>query len=166
MKYFLPLLLICFLPLSGFGQTKVSGLVYDDLGNPIPFANVVFPASTQGTITNEDGRFYLESDDTYDSIKVSFVGFTTREIKLEKKVNYNLSIVLEAETETMDEVVIYTGKQPKKNNPAIDILRKIWANKRQNGLSQFDQYQYDKYEKVEFDLNTIDSALINSKIFN
>ena len=51
------------------------------------------------------------------------------------------------------------------NNPAIRILKKIWERKRKNGLNQFKQYQYDKYEKVEFDLNTIDSALIKSKLF-
>ena len=166
MKNIFRFIIIAFLPLIGLSQTKVGGMVYDSLGNPIPFANVVYLGSTEGTITNEDGRFYLESDKTYDSIKVSFVGFASRTIPLEKRVNYNLSIVLEEETETMAEVVIYSGKQPKENNPAIDILRKIWENKRRNGLSQFKQYEYDKYEKVEFDLNTIDSALINNRIFN
>src|SRR5690606_7857852 len=34
-----------------------------------------------------------------------------------------------------------------------------------NGIRMFDQYQYDRYEKVEFDLNTIDSAMIKSKLF-
>ena len=61
--------------------------------------------------------------------------------------------------------MIYTGKTSKKNNPAIDILRKIWERKKKNGLRQFKQYEYDKYEKVEFDLNTIDSALMKSKLF-
>ena len=58
-------------------------------------------------------------------------------------------------------------KQSKKasENPAIRILQKIWKRKRQNGLSQFKQYEYNQYEKVEFDLNTIDSALIKSKLF-
>ena len=65
----------------------------------------------------------------------------------------------------MAQVVVYTGKQSKKNNPAIDILRKIWAKKRDNGIRKFSQYKYDKYEKIEFDLNTIDSALIKSKLF-
>ena len=53
----------------------------------------------------------------------------------------------------------------KRTIPAIDILRKIWENRRENGVKKFKQYQYDKYEKLEFDLNTIDSALIKSKIF-
>ncbi len=80
-------------------------------------------------------------------------------------MNYDVKIVLKEIIESLDEVVIITGKQSKKNNPAIDILRKIWEQKRNNGLKQFNQYEYDKYEKVEFDLNTIDSSLIKSKLF-
>jgi hypothetical protein len=61
--------------------------------------------------------------------------------------------------------VVYAGKTSKKNNPALDILRKIWERRRKNGLKMFKQYQYDKYEKVEFDMNTIDRAMMKSKIF-
>ena len=55
-------LLILFLAISllSFAQTKVSGEVIDDFGDPIAFANVFFQNSTEGTITNENGRFYLE----------------------------------------------------------------------------------------------------------
>ncbi|MFI8377379.1 DUF5686 family protein [Leeuwenhoekiella sp. NPDC079379] len=166
MKRIFFLLILALIPVLTHSQTKAGGMVYDDAGNPIPFANVIFAGSSEGTITNEDGRFYIQSDATYTALKVSFVGFQSKEIALPKKVNYDLEITLGEETESLNEVVIYTGKQSKKNNPAIDILRKIWENKRSNGLSNVKQYQYDKYEKVEFDLNTIDSALINSKIFN
>ena len=166
MKYLFSVLLFIAMPLVVMAQTKAGGLVFDESGNPIPFANVVFDGSTEGTITNEDGRFYLQSDNSYDKLKISFVGFESLIVDLPQRVNYNLEITLKEETANLNEVVIYSGKQSKKNNPAIDILRKIWANKRSNGLSQFKQYEYDKYEKVEFDLNTIDSALINRKIFN
>jgi len=146
-------------------QTKIEGIVSDDTGMPIAFANIIFVNSSEGTITNDNGRFYMESDETYDAIKVSFIGYETKEIPLEQKVNYNMEIVLTESAEQLQEVVVYTGKQSKKNNPAIDILRKIWAKKRENGVRKFKQYQYDKYEKIEFDLNTIDSALIKSKLF-
>ena len=146
-------------------QTKVSGQVFDASNNPVPFANVVFKGSSVGVITNEEGTFYIEDENTWDVLKISFIGFQTQEIQLEKRVTYELKVTLEEEAAALDEVVIVSGKQPKKNNPAIDILKKIWANKRSNGLKQYKQYQYDKYEKVEFDLNTIDSSLINSKLF-
>lgn len=145
-------------------QTKVSGIVYDEFKQPLPYANVVFKGTTEGIITNEEGKFYLESKTTQNAIVVSFVGMEPKEVRLEKPVTYNMEVNLGA-GKMLNEVVIYTGKTSKKNNPAIDILRKIWERKKKNGLRQFKQYEYDKYEKVEFDLNTIDSALMKSKLF-
>ena len=163
MKQFLfyILLLSC---LVAFSQTKVGGIVKDASGEPVAFANVLFPNSTEGTITNDDGRFYMESDANYDMLQISFVGYQTAEIALTSRITYNMEVVLQ-EGEQLDEVVVYVGKQSKKNNPAIDILKKIWAKKRINGLRMFKQYKYDKYEKIEFDLNTIDSAMMQSKMF-
>lgn len=148
-----------------FSQTKVSGYVFDINNQPIAYANVMFKTSIEGTITDENGRFYLESKSNWDILVVSFMGYETHYLELNKRVNYDIKVVLEEEASALNAVYIVTGKQPKKNNPAIDILRKIWERKRQNGLKQFDQYEYDQYEKVEFDLNTIDSALIKSKLF-
>ncbi len=148
-----------------FSQTKVGGIVVDESGAPIAFANIFLKNSTDGTITNDNGRFYLESDDTYQILLISFIGYETIELELPQKVNYGLEIVLKESAEQLKEVVVYTGKQSKKDNPAIDILKKIWAKKRENGVRKFKQYQFDKYEKIEFDLNTIDSALIQSKLF-
>ncbi len=145
-------------------QTKVSGEVIDEFNNPVAFANVIFANSAEGTITNENGRFYLESDNDYSKIVVSFVGYATKEIELTKKVTYKLKVTL-AEGEQLKEVIVYVGRQSKKNNPAVDILKKIWARKKRNGIRQFKQYAYDKYEKVEFDLNTIDSSLMKSRLF-
>ena len=146
-------------------QTKVGGIVLDEAGEPIAFANVFLKNSTEGAITDENGNFYMETEETFDFLVVSFIGYEAQEIQLNSKVNYNMEIKLQESSQQLNEVIIYGGKQSKKNNPAIDILRKIWSKKRKNGLRKFKQYQYDKYEKVEFDLNTIDSALMKRKIF-
>ncbi|MGB1308157.1 MAG: DUF5686 family protein, partial [Oceanihabitans sp.] len=144
-----------------------SGKVFDEFKEPVPFANVIFKGSSEGTITDENGTFYLESDATWNAVIVSFIGYASIDVPLEKRVNYELEFILKEEAGSLDEVVIVTGKQSKDEakNPAIAILKKVWANKRRNGLNKFKQYQFDKYEKVEFDLNTIDSSLIKSKLF-
>ncbi|GAL78927.1 hypothetical protein JCM19274_3485 [Algibacter lectus] len=165
MKTKLVLIFFFFGLLSIAAQTKVSGYIFDEYKEPVSFANVLFKGSTQGTITDENGKFYLESDETWSNLIVSFIGYETLDVPLAKRVNYDLNFTLKEEASALDQVLIVTGKQSKKNNPAIDLLRKIWENKRSNGLKQFKQYQYDKYEKVEFDINTIDSALIKSKLF-
>ena len=155
---------LLFLPYLLLGQTKVSGIVVDTDNQPVPFANVLFKGSQQGVVTNEDGRFYIESQNTYSAIIVSFEGFQTKEVVLPKLVNYNFKIKI-SEGQKLKEVVVFRGKTSKKNNPAIDILRKIWERKRKNGLYMFNQYQMEKYEKVEFDMNSIDSAFMKNKIF-
>ncbi|UQD55936.1 DUF5686 and carboxypeptidase-like regulatory domain-containing protein [Flavobacterium sp. K5-23] len=149
---------------SVFAQTKVSGVIVDQLNQPVPFANVAFKNSSEGIVSNEEGHFYLESAKNHTVLVISSVGYSEKEITLEKAVNYNLRIQIK-EAESLKEVVIFMGKTSKKNNPALDILRKIWERKRKNGLYLFDHYQMEKYEKVEFDMNTIDSAFMKNKLF-
>ncbi len=147
-----------------FSQTKVSGVILDDAKQPVSYATVAFKNSAEGVIADENGKFYLESKKTYTTLAVSFVGYKDKDIELTGEHNYDLKIVLENSNE-IAEVKIYGGKTSKKNNPAIDILRKIWERKKKNGLRQFNHYQYDKYEKIEFDINSIDSAFMKGKIF-
>lgn len=163
-KIILIVLTVFALTNSVFSQTKVSGIVVDNSNQPIPYANITFKGSNIGIVSNEDGRFYIESPDNYTTLIVAFVGFPTKEVNLPKLVNYDFKVVL-TEGNNLKEVVVYSGKTSKKNNPALDILRKIWERKRKNGLKMFKQYEYEKYEKVEFDMNTIDSAFMKSKIF-
>lgn len=163
-KILLILLLLFAFVSSIFAQTKVSGVVLDKSNHPVPFANVAFKNSSEGVVCNEDGIFYLESPKTYTTLVITSVGYSDKEIELEKSVNYNFKIQIK-EIETLKEVVIYRGKTSKKNNPALDILRKIWEHRRQNGLHMFNQYQMEKYEKIEFDMNTIDSAYMKNKLF-
>jgi hypothetical protein len=147
-----------------FSQTKVSGVVLDKQNKPIPFASIAFKNSSEGVVSSEDGVFYLESSKNYTTIIISSSDYSDKEIELEKSINYNLKIQLNP-IQNLNEIVIYRGKTSKKNNPALDILRKIWERRRKNGLYLFDQYQMEKYEKIEFDMNTIDSAYMKNKLF-
>lgn len=113
MKRFLSVFFLTFITCVT-AQTKIEGVVTDDSGMPIAFANIIFANSSEGTITNDNGRFYMESDETYDAIKVSFIGYETKEIPLEQKVNYGMEIILTESTEQLQEVIVYTGKQSKK----------------------------------------------------
>ncbi len=156
--------ILFFLSFGLTAQIKVSGFVVDKSDEPVPFANIIFKGSIEGTISDENGKFYLETENTYKELEVSFVGFETKLIPL-VKVNTNLRIVLQEVRDQLKEVMIYSGRVKKKNNPAIDILKKIWAQKRKNGLNMYDRYEFDRYEKIEFDLNNIDEKLMERKIF-
>lgn len=158
------LYIFLFIGISALAQTKVSGIVYDENNLPMPYASVAFKGTTIGMVTNENGKFYLESKDNNLTLVVSFIGYKPQEQLLTVGGNYDLKFTLEPDN-LIEAVQIVSGRQPKKNNPAIDILRKIWERKRKNGLYMFDQYKIDKYEKIQFDLNNIDSAFTEKKLF-
>ena len=84
MRYYL-LFLVLILSIPSSAQTKVSGTVYDQDKQPVAFANVLFKGSSEGVISDIDGRFTLQSENNHSSIVVSFVGFETTELKLKNQ---------------------------------------------------------------------------------
>jgi len=162
MKYFFLIFLV--VSSVAFSQVKVSGSIFDEFNEPVAFATVTFKGSTIGTVSDENGKFYLESDKNYTQLEISFLGFEKKIIPLKAR-NFNLKIVLTEDSANLGEVIVFSGKQKKKGNPAVAILRKIWAKKRQNGILLYPQYENDKYEKIEFDLNSIDEKFKKRKLF-
>ena len=75
MKRILPLIVLLFSFGISLAQTKVSGRVFDDSGEPVAYASVVFKGSIEGTTTDENGRFYLESNKTWKTLVISFLGY-------------------------------------------------------------------------------------------
>lgn len=146
------------------GQVKASGRVVDENKEPIPFANVILRGTSIGTVSDEKGIFYIEAEKFYPELEVSFLGFEKQIISLNER-NFDLVVVLKEDTAVLNEVTIYTGRVKNKDNPAITILKKLWENKRRNGIYLYSQYEFGKYEKIEFDLNNIDEKLMNSRVF-
>ena len=164
MKNLISVALLFLFSITSWSQIKIGGVVVEETNNPIPYANVVFIGSSIGTITDENGKFYIECNKNINEVEFSFIGFEKHRLQVKHR-DLNLKIVLKEQSSQLREVVLHIGKQPKKGNPAVTILEKVWAKRRQNGIYLFNQYQYDKYEKIEFDLNNIDSTLMKSKLF-
>lgn len=161
----------------GLTQIKISGTVIDASNNkPIPYADITLPNANVFTSSNSDGSFYLESQENDSIIEVSANGYEFFETYLTSKVNYNFLIklnkdqVLREDTEVELQGAIITKKRKvykrKKENPAYAILNEIWKRKKKNGLKSVPHYQYEEYEKLQFDINNIDSTLTNRKIFD
>lgn len=84
-------------------DAKVSGIVEDALG-PVTGASVIVKGTTNGTITDIDGRFTLEGLKKGDIIQVSFIGYATQEIPYTGQTN--LTVNLTEDTQKLDEVVV------------------------------------------------------------
>ena len=84
-----------------FAQTA-TGVVKDKAGEPMIGVNVLVKGTTNGTITDFDGKFLLENVSNNSTLVVSYIGYLTKEVKTGK----NLVVVLEEDNKTLDEVVV------------------------------------------------------------
>ncbi len=90
---------------------RISGVVKDASGEPIIGASVVVKGTTNGTITDLDGKFVLDVPANA-VLSVSYVGYTTQEVK----ASNNMNVVLSEDTEMLEEVVVVGyGTQKRKN---------------------------------------------------
>jgi len=113
------LLLLLVLPLTTSGQTIVKGKVTDARsGDPIPFANIIFQGTTNGTTTDFDGNFVVKTSEAADSIVVSYLGYTTRTRKIKQGVAQVMNFQLEELTTALNEIVFESGE-----NTTYEILR-------------------------------------------
>ena len=90
---------------------KVTGVVKDENGEPVIGASVVEVGTTNGIMTDMDGKFEL-SVKANGSLQVSYVGFVTQTIKPGNK--NNIQIILQEDNQALDEVVVVAfGKSTK-----------------------------------------------------
>ena len=85
-------------------KVTVKGIVTDAKGEAIIGANIIEKGTTNGTITDFDGKFTLQNVPDNGTIQVSFVGYKTVDIQV--KGQSTVKIILEEDTETLDEVVV------------------------------------------------------------
>lgn len=147
--------------------TRVRGTVLDfDSGEPVPFANVVFPNTNIGTITDFDGSFSIQTVQKVDSVQATYLGYRTAGIAIVPGKDQEVNIRLKHSSIALLEVVVTADPDEKeKENPAHRILRNIWANADRNSPERYSAYEYKKYEKIEFDINNIDEEFKNRKVF-
>lgn len=143
-------------------KTIVRGKITDaSSGEPLPFVNLVFQNSKVGTSTDIDGNYKIETYYPTDSLTASFIGYKTTSMRVrrdkEQVINFKMgtgSIALEAVE------IKYKG------NPAHDILDRVYLNREANNREKYDYFNYEVYNKVEFDLNNITEEFKNKKMFN
>lgn len=141
-------------------ETVITGKVTDALTNePIPFATVIFKGATIGSNTDMDGNFRIRTETPTDSLVFILVGYNQVKMRVRKGQTQVINVALKASKVELQEVVIKAGE-----NPANIIVRKIIDNKEKNNPSKLETYQYEVYNKVEFDLTNISEKFKNKKL--
>ncbi len=149
-------------------MTRIKGRVIDvRTKESLPFVNVVFEGKNLGVITDYKGEYHIETQWPSGRLQASYMGYNsqTKPVKIGKNQTINFGLrpinITLKEVEVKAKRVRYRNK----NNPAVALIRKVIKNKDLNRKEHLNYYEYDKYEKDEFDLNNITDKYKQKKSF-
>ncbi len=148
-------------------SAQIKGVVTDsETGDPIPYLNVYYDGKGVGTITDIDGQYTISVHPGWTKLTFSMVGYGTevRNVSVNTK---KLDVKMKPDL-VLDEVIVKPKKEKysRKNNPAVEMMKKVIAAKKLNDLGVNDFYHYNKYQKITFSLNNITTdSLRESNLF-
>lgn len=138
--------------------TKVSGKVMDaNTKELLPFVNVTFKGTNVGASTDIDGEFEINTRFPSDTLVASYLGYEDQFFIIKRGEKQNVNFKLKSSGVELKQVVFTEkkGKYSRKNNPSLELAKKVTANAYQNHLKGLPHYQYDQHEVVRMDLNNI-----------
>ena len=165
-KLYLMLVLFMVSTLQMMAQQKITGRVIDEDGFAVPYASVQYKGHKIGVSSDGEGKFTIEKHPAW-VLTVSALSYKTQTVKIDEKINF-IEVKLKDDTHKLSEVVVKSkkGKYKRKDNPAVELMRRVIAAKKKSDLSNHDYYQYDKYQKITLALNDLSKEQLESKFFS
>ena len=147
--------------------TSASGIVKDSItGEPLPFVSVYFDGSTIGAMTDDNGTFTLQNNQGYTKLAAASLGYDTKFIDLKPgKKNDNFEVLLKPTAFEISEVVVKPKREKytRKDNPAVELIKKVIAHKNDNRIEAKPEYQTEVYEKLSLSLDNFNPNLDKNK---
>ena len=140
---------------SAAQNRSASGIVIDSLTNkPMEYIAVYFKGTSTGCLTNYNGEFYLADNSGVNTLVVEAVGYEKKFITLKPGKNENLTILLKQERLEIASAVVKPKREKyrKKDNPAVELIKNVIANKDKNRIEDKEYYSCDLYEKLTLSL--------------
>ena len=148
-------------------RAQLTGYVIDEAtSDSIPYASVTYKGHNVAVVSNLSGRYSIARHEGW-QLTFSAVGYTPQTITINAKTKARVDVRLKQDTRTLKEVTIKTKRQrySRKNNPAVELMKKVIEKKKQTDLSNRNFYQYNKYQKITLALNEITEEKLNSPKF-
>ncbi|MEL7146409.1 MAG: DUF5686 family protein, partial [Bacteroidota bacterium] len=114
---------------------KIRGKIVDENGNGLPFATVYQENTTNGSTSNVNGDFVIESNQPIVTLIVQFVGYKKKLVKISREKSQGVTIPMELETINLEEFVVSADQE----DPAYAVIRNAIANRKmyQEEISAF-----------------------------
>lgn len=167
MKKILILFLLVLSQVAG-AQTITGVVVEEATGDTIPFPSVQYKKERIATSGNAYGHFSVKRLNG-EKLTFSAVGYQELTILIGPNTPSEMRITLKTDTKQLKGVTVKSkrSKYSRKNNPAVELMKRVIAAKKRTDLANHDYYQFNKYQKITLAINNIKpSELENEKLKN
>ncbi|MBS7282939.1 DUF5686 family protein [Prevotellaceae bacterium LCP21S3_C11] len=147
-------------------QQKITGRVIDEDGFAVSYASVQYRGHKIAVSSDSQGKFSIEKHPGW-VLTVSALSYKSQTISVNEKMDF-IEVKLKDDSHKLNEVVVKTkrGKYSRKDNPAVELMRRVIAAKKKTDLGNHDYYQYDKYQKITLALNDLKKEQLEGKFFS
>jgi len=140
------------------GTRMLTGVVVDKYtGDTIPSTSLIYKGHHVAVAGKPDGTFSIPRHNGW-TLTIKAVGFKNQTVDVNATTPDTLVIQMTSETKRLDEVVVKTKKKSKysrKDNPAVELMRRVIAAKKRTDLENYDYFQYNKYQKITLAVNDV-----------
>ena len=134
------------------------GVVVDrESGDSIPMASLIYKGHHVSVACDEHGRFSITRHEGW-TLTVKAVGYKNETVAINASTPNQLVVRLRPDTKKLEEVVVKSKRRSKysrKNNPAVELMKRVVEAKRRTDLENHDFYSYDKYQKITLAVNDV-----------
>ncbi len=148
-------------------KAQITGFVINDqTGDTIAFATAAYKGHNTSVSANERGYYSIIRHNGW-SLTFSAVGFHSKRININANTPTKLNVRLKPDTRQLEEVEVRHKRvrYSRKDNPAVELMKRVIAAKKRTHLENHDFYQYQKYQKITFGVNDVTSKDLESKFF-
>ena len=165
-KLYFVVVLLLVSTLQLMAQQKITGRVIDEDGFAVSYASVQYRGHKIAVSSDSQGKFSIEKHPGW-VLTVSALSYKSQTISVNEKMDF-IEVKLKDDSHKLNEVVVKTkrSKYSRKDNPAVELMRRVIAAKKKTDLSNHDYYQYDKYQKITLALNDLKKEQLEGKFFS
>ncbi|QNL49071.1 carboxypeptidase-like regulatory domain-containing protein [Olivibacter sp. SDN3] len=167
--YFYLFLLFTLIGQFAFGQTTiVKGVITDaSTKETLPYVSVLIPGTSIGTSADDEGHYSIKIEGNHTKLKFAYIGYLPVEKEIVPGEDQVVNLQMKVDAAMLDEVVV-TGKRGRyrnKNNPAVELIRKVIAHKKENQMEHYDFVEFEEYSKLSMALSNLSNKFKEKRIF-
>ena len=151
--------------LTASGQTtvtQITGLVRDSLSHEgIAYASISLVGTSEGTLAGEQGGFTINSRAQFSQLRVTAMGYRAKLVPIRPGQGNVVLVDMAATGVELKELVVRKGKEKysKKDNPAVEMIKRLRARRDDNDPRRMPHYGYTQYERMMLGFADLDGMV-------